>query len=96
MGQSCRWSGTPAHQIHQGLYRRHSLQFRYKWIGGGFYPPHILIKEAWIIIHKAGVRPSGQPDLVSYLPDPDILPGKHRAEVDLAIPDTDSPSLCFV
>jgi hypothetical protein len=27
-------------------YRRHSLHFRYKRIGGGFNPPHILIKES--------------------------------------------------
>jgi hypothetical protein len=27
-------------------YRAHSLQFRYKRIGGGLYSPHILIKES--------------------------------------------------
>ena len=28
------------------LYRAHSLQFRYKRIGGGFNPSHILIEES--------------------------------------------------
>jgi len=26
--------------------RAHGLQFRYKRIGGGFNPPHILVKES--------------------------------------------------
>ena len=40
-------------------YRAHGLQFLYKRIGGGLNPPHILIKESQVIIHK-----TDKPDLV--------------------------------
>jgi len=39
-------------------------------------------------VHKAD-----KPDLVSDLPDADILAGEYRAEVDLAVSDADTATL---
>ena len=47
-----------------------------------------MVEEPQVVIHKAY-----QPDSIADFFDPDVLTGKHRAQIDLAAPEADAAAL---
>jgi hypothetical protein len=70
------------------MYRLHGEHFRTERVFEWFEHRSLQIEVAQIIIHKAD-----QPDIVLHFLDADGLTGKHRAEIDFFLAETNAAAV---